>query len=330
MRIQKALRLCALFLLPLLVRGQHAPTAQPASLTGTVVDVRNDPIPQANIALNGPTSADSASTVANDSGFFAFRNLRPGISYRLTVTAKGFADWSSLPIVLKSGQMLDLTSIRLDIPVVQTTVVALTAEQLATQEVKVAEKQRVLGIFPNFYVVYSPDPVPLTAKLKYRLALRTVLDPVNFAATGLFAALDQSGDTPDYREGARGYAERYAADYADGFTDIMIGGAILPSLFHQDPRYFYQGTGTTKSRLLHAVASPFACKGDNGRNQVNISSIGGDLASGALSNLYYPPSNRGPGLVFEGALITTGARVVDAVLQEFLFRRVTPSAKKQK
>jgi hypothetical protein len=109
----------------------------------------------------------------------------------------------------------------------------------------------------------------------------------------------------------------------------MIGSAILPSLFHQDPRYFYQGTGTKKSRLAHAMVSPFVCKGDNGHNQVNISSIGGDLASGALSNLYYPPSNRGPGLAFEGALITTGARAVDAVLQEFLFRRITPSAKKQ-
>ena len=330
MRIQEALRLCALFLLPLLVRGQHAPTAQPASLTGTVVDVRSDPIPEADIALVGPTSADSATTTADGNGFFGFRNLRAGISYRITITAKGFADWTSLPIVLKSGQMLDLAGIRLNIPVVQTTVVALTTDQLATREVKAAEQQRVLGIFPNFYVVYSSNPVPLSAKLKYRLAFQTVIDPANFAATGLFAAFWQSGDTPDYPQGAKGYAMRYGAAYADDFTDIMIGGAVLPSLFRQDPRYFYQGTGTKKSRLMHAMASPFVCKGDNGRNQVNISSIGGDLASGALSNLYYPPSNRGPGLVFEGALITTGARVVDAVLQEFVLRHITPSAKKQK
>ena len=33
----------------------------------------------------------------------------------------------------------------------------------------------------------------------------------------------------------------------------MIGGAILPSLLHQDPRYFYQGSGTKKSRALHAL-----------------------------------------------------------------------------
>ena len=81
---------------------------------------------------------------------------------------------------------------------------------------------------------------------------------------------------------------------------------MLPSLLHQDPRYFYQGTGTKKSRILHAISNPFICKGDNGRWQPNYSSVGGDLASGAISNLYYPASNRGVGLVFGNALITTG------------------------
>jgi len=77
----------------------------------------------------------------------------------------------------------------------------------------------------------------------------------------------------------------------------MIGGAILPALLHQDPRYFYQGTGSNKSRALHALVAPLVCRGDNGRLQTNYSSVGGDLASAALSNAYYPPSNRGAGLV---------------------------------
>ncbi|MGC2164096.1 MAG: carboxypeptidase regulatory-like domain-containing protein, partial [Silvibacterium sp.] len=191
------------------------------------------------------------------------------------------------------------------------------------------EKQRVLGVFPNFYTVYTPNPVPLTTGLKYKLALRTTIDPVNFAATALFAGVNQAGETPNYVEGVKGYAERFGSGYADGFTDIMFGGAILPSLLHQDPRYYYQGTGTIRSRILHAMASPFVCKGDDGRNQFNISSIGGDLVSASISNLYYPPSNRGPGLVFEGTLLSSGGRVANALAQEFLFRHFTPSAKKQ-
>jgi len=79
----------------------------------------------------------------------------------------------------------------------------------------------------------------------------------------------------------------------------MIGSAVLPSLLHQDPRYFYQGTGTTTSRMVHAVSSVVITKGDDGRLQPNYSIIGGDLASAALSNVYYAASNRGAGQVLD-------------------------------
>jgi len=100
-------------------------------------------------------------------------------------------------------------------------------------------------------------------------------------------------------------------------------------VLHQDPRYFYQGSGTTKSCVLHAVSYPFICTGDNGRLQPNYSSIGGDLATGEISNIYYPSSNRGPGLVFEGALISIGGRMLNGLIQEFILRRFTPSARKR-
>ncbi len=106
----------------------------------------------------------------------------------------------------------------------------------------------------------------------------------------------------------------------------MIGGAILPSLLHQDPRYFYQGTSTNESRTLHALSYPFVCKGDNGRWQPNYSSMGGVLASSAISNAYYPKSNRGVGLVFENFAIGSAARIADAVLKEFVLRKFTHNA----
>ncbi len=76
-------------------------------------------------------------------------------------------------------------------------------------------------------------------------------------------------------QGAKGFGQRLGANYANGLTDIMIGGAILPSILHQDPRYFYQGTGTKKSRALHALSTRFICKGDNGLWQPNYSGLGG-------------------------------------------------------
>ena len=101
----------------------------------------------------------------------------------------------------------------------------------------------------------------------------------------------------------------------------------MPSLLHQDPRYFYQGTGTNKSRLLHALAGPFICKGDNGRMQPNYSSVGGDLASAALSNVYYPASNRGARQTFGNFILSTGERMLGTVIQEFVLPRLTRKAK---
>ena len=200
-------------------------------------------------------------------------------------------------------------------------------EEVATEQVKIEEQQRVFGIFPNFYVVYDHDPAPLTTKLKFRLALKTSTDPVTILGVAVLAGINQAADVPDYQQGWKGYGERFGAAAADGFSDIMIGGAILPSLLHQDPRYYYQGTGTNKSRALHALSSPFICRGDNGNLQANYSSLGGDLASAALSNLYYPASNRGAGLVFENVLLSTSERMLSSLVQEFILHKFTPKTK---
>ncbi len=309
--------------------GQEADAA--VTVIGTVNDVEGNTVAGATVVFQGPSLSDNRTVVTNDSGFFQFKNLFPGIPYHVAVSANGFADWNSPDVILlKPGQVLDLTDVSLKVATVVTTVSVVASEltpvELAEQQVKVEEKQRVLGIIPNFYVAYDHNAAPLTTKLKYRLAFKTVVDPVTFAGAAALAGMNQAADTPNYVQGMKGYAQRFGAAYTNGATDIMIGGAVLPSLLHQDPRYFYQGTGTKKSRILHAISSPFICKGDNGRWQPNYSSVGGDLASGAISNLYYPASNRGVGLVFGNALITTGGRMVNGLIQEFLLHRFTSHA----
>ena len=200
-------------------------------------------------------------------------------------------------------------------------------EEVATEQVRLEEQQRILGIVPNFYVVYdSKNAVPLSAKLKFQLAMRVARDPITILAIGTYAGIQQAGARPNYVLGAKGYGQRLGATAATAFSDTLIGGAVLPSLLHQDPRYFYQGTGTTSSRMRHALFSPFICRGDNGRPQFNFSSLGGDLAASALTETYYPDSNRGPNLVFGNFAIGTGERMLRAVLQEFVLRRFTPRA----
>jgi len=318
--------------------GQHIDAAQASSapgqstgdIAGTVTDTNGDTVAGAKVTVEGLETKERRSTVASESGSFQFDNLKPGTPYQITVEVLDFESWKSPTIVLTPGQYLFLSDIKLKIlnSVASVTVYA-TQEQIATEQVTIEEKQRVFGFIPNFYVTYDPHPVPLTTKLKFRLAYKASTDPVTFFGIAFMATIYQAGDVPDYQQGWKGYAQRFGAGVADTTTDIFFGGAILPWLLHQDPRYFYQGTGTKKSRALHALSSPYVCKGDNGKTQPNYSSLGGDLISGAVSNIYYPETNRGAALVFQGFFITTGVRTVNALLQEFVIRKLTPSARQK-
>ena len=304
-----------------------SPQSLPTAMSGTVLDPTDNTIAGATVVLQGPGSGDRYTALSNDNGFFEFYGLKSGIPYRVTVHAKGFADWTSSTVVLERGQYKLLTGCKLRVQDVETTVnVGYSSVEVATEQVKAAEKQRVLGIAPNFYAVYDRNPEPLTAKLKFELALTTAVDPVTIFGVALVAGLDQAGNTPDYQQGAKGYGQRFGAVAANGSADILIGGAILPTLLHQDPRYFYKGTGTTKSRIVYALTRPFVCKGDNGTWQPNYSGMGGDLAAAALENAYYPQSNRGAGLVFGHFALGTAERAVSSLAQEFLLRKLTPKA----
>lgn len=307
--------------LPVAAQDQNASAPGTGQITGTVTDSNGDTLSGASVLLQSPSLRDSLKLTSDDNGFFAFKQLAPG-SYRVSITAPDFAAWNSPDLVLNPGQYMILTDCQLRIAGVTTTVdVGYKPELIALEQVQMEETQRAFGIIPNFYVVYDPHPEPLTTKLKFHLAMRTSTDVVTVLGVGALAGINQAGDVPAYPQGAKGYGERFGAVAADGFSDILIGGAILPSLLHQDPRYYYKGTGSNKSRILHAISSPFICRGDNGKRQPNFSSIGGDLGSSALSNLYYPPSSRGTGLIFQNFFLTTGERMLSSLVQEFVLGR---------
>jgi hypothetical protein len=310
----------------------NGPGSVVGTISGTVVDVNDAIVPGATVVLQCQSPCKNESTISRDTGAFEFTNLSLGTPYEIAVSASGFKDRTFAPIVLTpdhSTFVLTGIQIQMSETAASVTVYASRAD-IATEQVHIEEQQRVLGIIPNFYVVYdSKNAVPLSPKLKFKLAMRVAFDPVTVAGVGFIAGIRQAGGSPNYGQGMKGYGQRFGAEAATGFSDILIGGAVLPSLLHQDPRYFYQGTGTTSSRLRHALLSPFICPGDNGRPEINFSSLGGDLASSALTETYYPNSNRGPGLVFGNFALGTGERMLSAVVQEFVVRRLTPSARKQ-
>ena len=108
-----------------------------------------------------------------------------------------------------------------------------------------------------------------------------------------------------YGWGPAGYFKRVGASYADNVNGTLIGNALLPQLLHQDPRYFRKGTGPVKGRMWVAAGRQFLCRGDNGKNQFNVSNILGNYISGAISNSYYPADQRGVGLTLENGTEVT-------------------------
>lgn len=294
----------------------------PATLQGTVVDTSDDPIPGAAVGLKA-SAGDHLTAVTKDDGSFALQDITPG-AYQITVVAEGFEPWSD-SVTIEPGQHTTLADIKLRIVAVQRAVtVTYSSHEIATQQLKAEEQQRILRFIPNTNVTYEPHAEPLTARMKFHLAYKSLTNPVFVARTAAWAGVQQARDNPSgWRQGAEGYEKRLGAGFVDATTGSLITNAILPSLLHQDPRYFYQGTGTKWSRARHAMLATFICKGDNGVWQPNYSQLGGDLIGYSLSTAYYPSSDRTAGHVFSTFGIDIGLHVVGSLAQEFIVDKFT-------
>jgi len=268
------------------------------------------------------------STQTNAAGEFLFEQVAPG-PFTLTFATQGFKTQTTTG-ELHPGEALTLPNVVLGLTesVSEVRVSADTQIEIAEQQIHIEEQQRVLGVLPNYYVSYDPHPVPLTTKQKFQLAWRSNVDLFNLFLNAGFAGYQQASNSfKGYGQGMQGYGKRMGADTADIFFSDMIGGAIFPSLFHQDPRYFYKGTGTVRSRLGYALSNTVICKGDNMRWQFNYSGILGGLAAGGISNLYYPDSERSDAVVtFEGVGIGLAGAAAQNLFQEFLIKKLTPHA----
>jgi Carboxypeptidase regulatory-like domain len=324
-RIRLVMAITVTLAIPVCLSGQNAkPVPKLGIIIGTAIDVNGNPVPKATVELKSFDGSDRRTVITAENGSFEFRDVPPGVAHEITITAQDFADWKSSSITLEPGQFKIVTGIQLRVETQKTTVnVHYDAVQVAAEQLKAEEHQRVFGILPNFYTSYEKDPAPLTTKMKFQLALKVSVDPVTAAGVLGFAGIRQATNSPKFGQGWGAYGERIGVTAADGFSDIMIGGAILPSLLHQDPRYFYQGTGTAASRMRHAMLSPFVARSDSGTWVPNYSSIGGDLASASLSNLYFPRANRGVGLVFGNFAIGTAERIGASLAQEFIIGKFT-------
>jgi hypothetical protein len=295
-------------------------------ITGIVTDLDGDWIVGAQITV---ASMPLQTVVSDAHGGFVLASAPAG-DLKLTITAPGFATVIE-PVTLRPGQQLDLAPIQLTVAIDTDVQVTISPHDVAQIEMHEEEKQRLLGVLPNFFVTYDWHAPALSTKQKFELAWKSTVDPTSFLVAGAVAGIQQwQNDFKGYGQGAQGYGKRYGAAFADGAIGNMLGGAVYPTLFHQDPRYFYMGKGTIRHRALYAVAAAVICRGDNGKWQPNYSSVLGDFSAGAISNIYYPSTDRnGAGLTIENGFLGVVGDAVNNVIEEFVFRHITTNTRHQ-
>ncbi len=302
------------------------------TLSGVVTDVEGALVPGATVSLLENFSVKPRTVVADENGHFSFSSVAAG-AYVLTVTAPGMVG-TTVKGVLNPDESVELPPIALGAGTSESVEVSgLSDQEIAEVQMKQEEKQRLVGLVPNFYVVYEWDAKPLTAKQKYRLAVRSILDPANFVISAGFAEIEQTtNEFSGFGPGWSGYGKRYGALLADEGIGGMLGGAVLPVLFKQDPRYFYMGPerGTTWHRAWYAMSTAVVARGDNGKWQPGYAAVLGDFGSGAISNLYYPAANRnGAGLTIENGFLAIASNAAGNLLQEFLLKKLSKGVKVQ-
>ncbi len=147
----------------------------------------------------------------------------------------------------------------------------------------------------------------------------TEKDPATIGFSMFVALIGQAeGSHSAYGGGIGGYGKRFGQNYADTFDGAFWGNAVLPSLWHQDPRYFRLGKGSIRRRIFYALSTNVRAKHDGtGKWEPNYSNLIGNVISGGISNLYLPANERGVGSTFEGAATVTAEGGIGSMLEEF-------------
>jgi Carboxypeptidase regulatory-like domain len=288
------------------------------------MDMNREVVQSAAITLVGPSGSNVRSEHSGSDGQFAFAGLPAGI-YKVSVTRPGMIGFTSSEISLHPGEFRILPPVTLSVAgSVTTVIVSGNKEKLAEEQVQIAVQQRIGGVIPNFYSTYDWNAPPMGPKQKLKLSIRSIIDPISFLAVAGIAGAEQYQNIfPDYGGGLEGYGKRYGAALATHVSGDLLGRAVYPSIFHQDPRYFYKGKGSFGSRALYALSTAVIAKGDDGRWEPNYSAVLGNFSAAAISNLYVPASDRGVSLVVFNGLADIGADAATNLIREFLLKGIT-------
>jgi hypothetical protein len=194
---------------------------------------------------------------------------------------------------------------------------AIPIAPIALPQPEAADK-RLFGIIPNYrademQAVYTP----ISTAQKFRIARDDSFDwPNYFLLAGVAAQSQVAAGGFDKNGGMEGFGKYYARGFADQIIGAYLTEAILPSLLHEDPRYFRLGAGTFFHRSSYAVTRVFVTRLDNGKSRIYLSELAGNAGVIAITSLYYPESqSAAAGAVRYG--LNIGNDAVSNMLTEF-------------
>ncbi len=319
-----AFRSGALLLIALCLSVSYAAAQETATVVGVAVDPVGVAVGGARATLALVDGTEVQTSTADASGAFVLSHVVPGL-YRVILSAPGFALLVTEPFeVTAQTTSYALPRSVLALAAASAYVTVRPTEAIAAEQIKAQEHQRLFGVVPSFYVSYVADAAPLSSQQKLSLALRETFDWTAFIGATLAAAADQSTHTPPgFGAGASGYGQRWLAAFADDRTGDLLDHFVYASVFRQDPRYFYQGTGTSTSRVVHAVTGAFVARRDAGGMMPNYSYLLGAFTAAALSNIYYPHSARHADVLLTNVAVGVAERAGANLFQEFVGKRFT-------
>ena len=279
------------------IYSQQQDSALTVSLADELPEVPRPQIDVADAALSGPQSPTAQSQTAQQSA-------------------------APVPTAAQTGSTSQ--------PSTQETADQKSEREKAEEQLKQQEKQRVMGVMATFNTTRDPNAVPLSPGQKFRLFFKSSTDPWPFLLASVVSGIGQADNSyPEWGQGAQGYAKRYGAAYTDAFIGNFFGNAVLPSILHEDPRYFQKGTGSKIGRFFWAASSTFWCKRDNGRWGPNYANVGGNLIGAAIARAYYPVSERTVGDTISDGITVSVEGIVGAEVIEFWPDMVRAHRRKQ-
>jgi hypothetical protein len=196
------------------------------------------------------------------------------------------------------------------------------ASQSGSQAAVPASKQqpqRILGIMPNFRAVSAGAiPPPPTVKQSFILATRNSFDYSSFIFVGITSLMAEASDNhPQLGKGIGGYGQYYwrgLADKTDGNYLVLFA---LPSVFHQDERYYTMGEGPVWKRGVYAASRVLITPNYHGHNTFNISELLGRGIAQGISLAYYPSQDRTGEKLAEKYAYAIGRDALTSVFREF-------------